>query len=127
MIGALVESCPTKIFLPNRDAKTEASRALYKNVFGLNDTQIGLIANAQRKRQYYYSSSAGRRLFDLVLGPVELAFVGSGAKEDIARINALIAEHGEMWPYRWLIERGLEEPAAGWLKYYNNAKREGVI
>lgn len=118
MIGALVESCPTKIFLPNRDAKTEASSVLYKNVFGLNDTQIDLIANAQRKRQYYYSSPAGRRLFDLVLGPVELAFVGSGAKEDIARINALIAKHGDEWPHWWLKGRGLDVPAEKWLKSY---------
>ncbi len=116
--GALVESCPTRIFLPNPDAKTERSRELYRKTFGLNDTQIDLIANAVRKSQYYYTSPLGQRLFGLGLGGVALSFVGAGAKEDIARITALRNEHGDEWPYHWLMERGFPRYAEAWLDSY---------
>ncbi len=69
---ALIESCPTRIFLPNERAFEPQQRQAYER-FGLNETEIGLIATAQRKRHYYYASPKGRRLFELALGPVALA------------------------------------------------------
>jgi type IV secretory pathway VirB4 component len=48
----------------------------------LNDRQIRLIAQAQPKREYYYQSRCGHRLFDLQLGPIALAFAGASAPED---------------------------------------------
>ena len=50
-------------------------------------------------------SPAGRRLFQLGLGPVALAFVGSSDKESIARIKSLKEIHGRDWPNVWLKER----------------------
>jgi type IV secretion system protein VirB4 len=116
--SALVESCPTKIFLPNPDARTQTSSELYERVFGLNERQIAIIANAIRKSQYYVVSPVGRRLFELGLGPVALSFVGAGSKEDIARINSLREEHGDEWVYHWLLGRGLRAEADAWLKGY---------
>jgi type IV secretion system protein VirB4 len=115
LTSAVVESCPTKIFLPNPEARSEHAAGLYRRIFGLNMTQIELIASAARKRQYYLASPAGRRLFELGLGPVALSFVGAGAKEDIKRIKDLKREFGEVWPYYWLKERNLAKEAEGWL------------
>jgi type IV secretion/conjugal transfer VirB4 family ATPase len=70
---ALIESCPTRIYLPNERAFEPQQRQAYER-FGLNETEIELIATAQRKRHYYYASPKGRRLFELALGPVALAF-----------------------------------------------------
>src|SRR5262249_58979141 len=56
---ALIESCPTRIYLPNERAFEPQQREAYER-FGLNETEIGLIATAQRKRDYYYASPKGR-------------------------------------------------------------------
>src|SRR5207245_9832701 len=57
----ILESCPTKIFLPNPEAEGEQVRRLYQGI-GLNRRQIELLALAIPKRQYYYASPLGRRL-----------------------------------------------------------------
>ena len=71
---ALIESCPSRIFLPNDRAIEPQSRAVYER-FGLNDRQIDLIARAFPKRDYYYQSQRGNRLFELGLGQVGLALL----------------------------------------------------
>ncbi len=106
IVDVLVESCPTKIFLPNVDATKEASRPLYEDL-GLNERQIDIIAGAAYKRHYYVTSPEGNRLIDLNLGPVALSFVGASSKEEVARIRTLAASHGADWPEPWLQERGL--------------------
>jgi type IV secretion system protein VirB4 len=75
---------------------------------GLNDRQIEILATATPKRQYYYVSELGRRLYELALGPLALAFLGSTDKESIAAIQALEALHGEHWVREWLALRGLD-------------------
>ena len=104
ILDVLTESTATKIFLPNPEAKNDVSRDLYA-ALGLNDREIGIISNGKKKRQYYYSSEKGKRLFELALGPLSLAFVGASDKESIARILDLEAEHGKAWPQTWLNER----------------------
>lgn len=78
---ALIESCPSRIFLPNDRAIEPQSRAIYER-FGLNDRQIELIGRSVPKRDYYYQSQRGNRLFELGLGPVALALCGAGSPED---------------------------------------------
>src|SRR3546814_15447909 len=73
---ALVDSCPRRSFLPSPQALGPQLRSVYES-FGLNARQIELIAHAQPKRDYYYQSRAGNRLFDLDLGPVAPAFTGA--------------------------------------------------
>ena len=97
----LFESCPTKILLPNREARQDASRAAYAKM-GLNERQIDILAYAVPKRQYYYMSPLGKRLFDLSLGPAALAFVGRSGKDDVAQARQLIQQHGDKWPDHWL-------------------------
>ncbi|OIM92823.1 conjugal transfer protein TrbE, partial [Bradyrhizobium elkanii] len=48
---AIVESCPTRIFLPNERAIEPQITAIYQR-FGLNDRQIEIIARATPKRDY---------------------------------------------------------------------------
>jgi len=91
---ALIESCPTRIFLPNPDAQTPQIAALYSG-FGLNAQQIRIIASATPKREYYYQSSAGNRLFELGLGPLMLAAVGSSSPGDQQLMNRLLADAGD--------------------------------
>ena len=103
----IVESTATKIFLPNVYARDEDTAALYRRM-GLNNRQIEILATAVQKKHYYYVSEMGRRLYDLALGPLALAFVGSTDKESIAAIKKLETQHGEGWVQEWLRMRGLD-------------------
>lgn len=91
--GALIEGCPTRIFLPNPDARSPELARAY-GAFGLNARQLAIIAGARAKREYYYQSAAGDRLFELGLGPVALAAAGSASPGDQALISRLLAEYG---------------------------------
>ena len=62
----ILESCPTKLYLPNAEARNPQTRELYRK-FGLSDRQIDIIAEAAPKRDYYYVSPLGRRLFQFAL------------------------------------------------------------
>ena len=91
---AIIESCPQRILLPNDRAIEPQSRTAYA-AFGLNDTQIELVARAAPKRQYYLQSSRGNRLFELGLGPIALALCGASDPATQIHIDAILAEHGE--------------------------------
>ena len=112
-LDVLLESCPTKILLPNEEAERGGTdqvmgpRDLYV-LFGLNEVEIAMIATAVKKREYYVVSPEGRRLIDLGLGPIALAFAGVSSKEDVARVKQLHAAEGEAWPFVWLQEKGIE-------------------
>src|ERR1700752_785722 len=90
---AIIESCPTRIFLPNPRALEPTQTETYRR-FGLNDTQIRLIAEAYGKRDYYLQSRAGNRLFELGLGPVALAFAGASGPDDQRLIERVLDEAG---------------------------------
>lgn len=106
ILDVIVESTATKIFLPNIYARDEDTAALYRRM-GLNARQIEILAQAVPKRQYYYVSENGRRLYDLALGPLALAFVGASDKESVAIIKNLEAKFGDQWVDEWLRGRGL--------------------
>ena len=63
---AIIESCPTRLFLPNERAIEPQITAIYRR-FGLNDRQIEILARATPKRDYYCQSRRGNRLFELGL------------------------------------------------------------
>ncbi|MGB9026569.1 MAG: transporter [Rhodomicrobium sp.] len=113
ILDVLLESCPTKILLPNEEADKGGSGGvigpldLYR-LIGLNDTEIELLKTAVKKRHYYYTSPEGRRLFELGLGPTALAFTAVSSREDIAHIRALMKAHGQGWTAAWLKARGLD-------------------
>jgi type IV secretion system protein VirB4 len=106
ILDVIVESTATKIFLPNVYARDEDTAALYRRM-GLNARQIEILATAIPKRQYYYVSENGRRLDDLALGPLALAFVGASDKDSVATIKTLEAKYGDTWVHEWLAVRGL--------------------
>src|SRR6185312_3928382 len=70
---AVIESCLSRIFLPNARAVEPESRSAYERL-GLNMRQIETIARAVPKRDYWFQAQAGCRSFELGLGDVALAF-----------------------------------------------------
>jgi len=104
---ALIESCPTRIFLPNERAQEPQTKAIYEQ-FGLNTRQIELIAEATPKRDYYYQSPLGCRLFELGLGQIALAICGASAPADQTLMDRVAAETtAEDFAECWFIEQGL--------------------
>jgi type IV secretion system protein TrbE len=106
---AIIESCPTRIFLPNERAVEPQILSIYRR-FGLNDRQIEILARATPKRDYYCQCADGNRLFELGLGDVALAFTATSSKTDQLHIDELVATHGTAgFADAWLRHRG-----AGW-------------
>ena len=104
---AIIESCPTRVLLPNERALEPQIAAIYRR-FGLNDRQIEILSRATPKREYYCQSRRGNRLFELGLSEVALAFTAASAKSDQAAIDALMAEHGpDGFAAAWLARKGL--------------------
>lgn len=104
---AIVESCPTRIFLANERAVEPQISAIYRR-FGLNDRQIEILSRATPKRDYYCQSRRGNRLFDLGLGEVALAFTAASSKTDQAMIAELVDTHGPQgFAAAWLRHRGI--------------------
>jgi type IV secretion system protein VirB4 len=105
---AIVESCASRIFLPNPQATEPQVRSIYE-AFGLNRRQIEIVATAVPKRDYYYQSRLGNRLFDLDLGPVALAFAGASTPQDQRLIDEVLASNPpEGFAPAWLHRRGLD-------------------
>ncbi|MCA0030421.1 conjugal transfer protein TrbE [Mesorhizobium sp. B263B2A] len=90
---AIIESCPTRLLLPNERAVEPQITAIYRR-FGLNDRQIEILARATPKRDYYCQSRRGNRLFELGLSEVGLALCAASSKSDQALIDNIIAEYG---------------------------------
>jgi type IV secretion/conjugal transfer VirB4 family ATPase len=110
----ILESCPTKILLPNAEARNDESRKLYEKV-GLNEREMSILATAIPKRQYYMFSPVGRRLVNLGLGPVALSFVGVSDTDTRNAISALIKRRPHSWQQEWLRSRNLGR----WADYYD--------
>jgi len=104
---AIVESCASRIFLPNPQATEPQIRGIYEG-FGLNRRQIDIVAEAVPKRDYYYQSRLGNRLFDLDLGPVALAFAGASSPQDQRDIDGVSSSIASSdFAAAWLRHRGL--------------------
>src|ERR1700736_2923901 len=105
---AIIESCPTRLFLPNERAIEPQIMAIYRR-FGLNDRQIEILARATPKRDYYCQSRRGNRLFELGLGEVALAFTATSSKTDQGLIEQVLADNGrDNFVPGWLRRKGLE-------------------
>ena len=104
---AIIESCPTRLFLPNARALEPQIAAIYAG-FGLNARQVEILARAMPKRDYYCQSPAGDRLFDLGLGEVALAFAAASSKADQAAITRVLSASPDDFAAAWLRERGLD-------------------
>ncbi|WP_238123128.1 MULTISPECIES: conjugal transfer protein TrbE [unclassified Xanthobacter] len=104
---ALIECCLTRVFLANDRAIEPKISAIYRQ-FGLNDRQIEIVARATPKRDYYYQSQRGNRLFELGLGQIALALCASSDKPSHTLIDELL--HAGARPHfldAWLRAKGL--------------------
>ena len=109
---AIIESCPSRIFLPNPRARESSIHAAYSN-FGLNDRQIDIIASMTPKQEYYYQSPVGNRIFDLRLGEIALSFCGASWPQDHRLIDKILSEASEASFARQLLAaKGLDWAAA---------------
>jgi type IV secretion system protein VirB4 len=104
----ILENCPTKILLPNAEAKNPNSRAFYDKL-GLNERELEAIQSAIPKRHYYVVSALGRRMVTLGLGKVALSFVGVNGREERRAAENLMDRFGEQWPSEWLRTRGISD------------------
>ena len=104
---AIIESCQTRLLLPNERAIEPQITTIYRR-FGLNDRQIEILARATPKRDYYCQSRRGNRLFELGLSQVALALCATSSKTDQAALSQVFAEHGhDGFLAAWLRHRGL--------------------
>jgi type IV secretory pathway VirB4 component len=98
----------------------------------LNDTEISRIQKGRPKRDYYFKSPKGSRLFEMELGPVALSFLAGKKKvslpDSLKRAEELQTQFGERWPGEWLKECGLEAESQEFYRllggYYDYEDRE---
>jgi type IV secretion/conjugal transfer VirB4 family ATPase len=109
----ILETCPTKVLLPNAEALNPSSRTFYDRL-GLNERELSLLQTSMPKRDYYVLSPLGRRLIGLGLGTVALSFVGVNGREDRESAARFMDEYAESWPYEWLKSKGVPD----WAEYY---------
>lgn len=108
IFATVLESCPSRIFLPNPDALEEGIAKQYA-MFGINQRQLQIISAAIKKKQYYYVSPLGSRLFELALEhcPISLAYVAANTKQ-IREAKKMIQEGGrDAFNENWLRYRGI--------------------
>ena len=114
IFNTVLESCPSRVFLPNNDALEEGTAKNYA-LFGLNKRQIEIVASATKKLHYYYVSPYGSRLFQLALDacPVTLSYVAVNTK-GVLEAKEIVRTYGkEEFNRRWLIRSHiLEDPEA---------------
>lgn len=110
--STIFSSCQTKILLPNPEAEMTDNLKLYKSI-GLSERVIELLVHATPKRDYFFSSPAGQRLFQLELGPVALAFVAASGVEDRKAVKMLRDLHGANWVVHWLKRQGVDPAVLG--------------
>lgn len=70
MASTMIQNCPTQIFLADPRAKKLEEDYLK---LGLSSDEVNILAMSTKKRDYYYKSTLGTRLFQLSLGEIELA------------------------------------------------------
>ena len=112
----LLESCSTKIYLPN-DRATDTSKSFYKSC-GLNQQQIEIIAKGRPKREYYVQNAYGNRLIELGLGEVALAFTAVSHKKDLEAFQKIFNREDPHWIFQWLCYKDLHGWAQFWRKNY---------
>jgi type IV secretion system protein VirB4 len=120
------EACFTKIYLPNAVALQPDATDFYR-LFGLNDRQIEILAYAAPKRDYYYTSPKGNRLFQLALDELALCYCAGASKEQHALVRELQRASLTMEEFNveYLRRRGLED-AARELEYICRVVKEAA-
>lgn len=87
LVDIINTNADTKIYLAN-DGINERTAEIYRQ-FGLNDREIDIVKNLTPKKEYFYKSPLGNRVFDLNLSPLEVAFLTATSKEDQRKAAAM--------------------------------------
>jgi type IV secretion system protein VirB4 len=114
----VMENCPTKILLPNAESKNLGSRRFYERV-GLNERELEILQVSVPKQHYYVVSKLGRRLVDLGVGKVALAWVGVNGREERQIAETVMEQFPETWRSHWLALKGL----ANWADYLKEIEK----
>ncbi len=122
----ILDSCSSRIYLPDPHAGEAGSRELYQSL-GLNDREIGLLASAEARRHYLHSSPRGSRLIELALGPYALVLLTPAPGKTVLQMHELArslrGEHGSAWFGEYLEHRGLRE----WAQRFRAASDKGAV
>jgi len=111
IMSTILMACPTKIYLPDDEAQSPAMRESYR-FFALSDKEIGLLTTAEKKKDYYFQSARGRRLFNLNMGPVALTFAGMSRDKDHKFMDQMIHNVSpDQYAVELLKYRGLDDEA----------------
>ena len=98
----LLESCPGKIFLPNPEATGAYVQEAYLKL-GLSEREIEIVARAAPRREYFFHSVAGRRLFTPNLGPIALRLCAATGSRDVEHARTLLKTYGpDLFCDAWL-------------------------
>ncbi|EAY56044.1 MAG: probable conjugal transfer protein (TrbE) [Leptospirillum rubarum] len=118
----ILESCPTKIYLANPEAVAGPSHAAYATM-GLSERSIEIIGSLVPKRHYYVTSSEGKRVIDLGLGKVALAFTGVSDQEELG-VARRILKSGDISDFsaRWLDHKNLPD----WARHVRETSGKNV-
>jgi len=104
---AIIESCPTRLFLPNERAIEPQITAIYRR-FGLNARQIEILARATPKRGLLLSVAARQSPVRARSRSRRACLTAASSKSDQADIKQILAEHGrEGFVAAWLKHHGL--------------------
>lgn len=106
----IMSGCKTHIFLPDANAINESSAPIYA-LFNLNETERHIVAKAIPKRQYYYKSELGSRLFELALDemPFSLAFIAASSPQEQKKAVEIANQYPkEQFNKKWLEHKNLQ-------------------
>jgi type IV secretion system protein TrbE len=122
----LLESCPARILLPNDRILEPNIRASYEKL-GLNERQLQILSTATPKRQYYYQSRLGNRLFDVELGPIAMIVCAASRTEDKVLVKELREKHGrENFLLEYFKTKGLSWAVELYNSYFNKKDKDIV-
>jgi type IV secretion system protein VirB4 len=122
----ILEMCPTKILLPNAEAKNPASKEFYDRL-GLNSREIEILQTSIPKQHYYFISPLGRRLISLGIHNVALSFIGVNGREERQLVEDMIEQFPDSWQSEWLRLRAQimkDTRLAGWADYYEQIQSQ---
>lgn len=118
LLHTVMENCPNRVYLPNKQASTKQSKELY-TMFNCNDRQVEIIANMTPKQDYYYSSEKGNRIFRLALRPIEIPFVTATSKNDQQAIDQILAAmRKDSFIEDWLTYKNAEDELIDYKENY---------
>jgi type IV secretion system protein TrbE len=78
--STIISQCASKVYLADDQAETSMVHDSYVK-FGLDESEIELIAKSQKKRDYFFKSPLGTRLFQLDLDTLQLGILTSSIEE----------------------------------------------